>query len=59
MEPPAASGHADPLDRLATVKEPWLFTWDWATVSRRPAGVLFVGLAPGFGGLYQLDIRAP
>ncbi len=54
VEPPVGSGLAAPLDPLAeTVLEME------AEIDGRPVNVLFSGLAPGFSGLYQINIELP
>lgn len=52
--PTGAAGRAEPLSRTA---EDWVFSWNdhkWD-----PAEILFVGLAPGLTGVYQIDLRMP
>lgn len=54
VEPPVGSGLAAPLDPLAeTVLEVE------GEIDGRPVNVLFSGLAPGFSGLYQVNIELP
>ena len=36
---------------------PW--EWTWLSAGDTPAGVLFSGLAPGFEGWYQVELRLP
>jgi uncharacterized protein (TIGR03437 family) len=49
-----AAGSAAPTNPLATVQFPVFISVDGA-----PATVLFSGLAPGFGGLYQVNFTIP
>jgi uncharacterized protein (TIGR03437 family) len=51
---PPASGAASPSDPLARAVSPPTVTLGGAT-----APVLFAGLAPGWVGLYQIDIQVP
>jgi uncharacterized protein (TIGR03437 family) len=54
VEPPVGSGLAAPLNRLAETVLPVE-----AEIDGRPVNVLFSGLAPGFSGLYQVNIELP
>jgi uncharacterized protein (TIGR03437 family) len=54
VDPPVASGAAAPLDSLSTATASVT-----ATVGGQPATVIFAGLAPGFAGLYQVNIIVP
>jgi uncharacterized protein (TIGR03437 family) len=52
--PPVGTGVAAPKDNLSIV------TGDVsATIGSTPASVQFAGLAPGFAGLYQVNIQVP
>ena len=52
--PPVAAGAAAPLDTFSTTAA--VVT---ATVGGQPATVFFAGLAPGFAGLYQVNLFVP
>ncbi len=54
VNPPAATGAAAPSSPLSTVTATVT-----ATIGSVPATVQFAGLAPGFAGLYQLNILVP
>jgi len=54
VSPTPVAGEAAPSSPLATVANPVV-----VTIQERPARVLFAGLAPGFAGLYQLNIETP
>ena len=59
VEPAPESGEAaraEPLSRLASG---WKFIWMGFSVESAAAEVPFVGLAPGFVGVYQVDLRIP
>jgi uncharacterized protein (TIGR03437 family) len=53
-QPPVKSGVAAPVQPLALAAATVT-----ATVGGRPATVQFAGLAPGFVGLYQVNVRIP
>jgi virginiamycin B lyase len=54
VNPPVASGVASPSEPLSSTTLAVA-----ATVAGQPATILFSGLAPGFAGLYQLNLRLP
>jgi uncharacterized protein (TIGR03437 family) len=54
VEPPVAEGFAAPLSPLSRTANSTT-----ATVGGVPVEVSFAGLAPGFVGLYQVDVRVP
>jgi adhesin/invasin len=54
VDPPVASGAAAPLDSVSTATASVT-----ATVGGQPATVIFAGLAPGFAGLYQVNLIVP
>ncbi len=54
VDPAVASGAAGPSNPLATVSRP-----QRAFVNGLPAPVLFAGLAPGFAGLFQINLQLP
>jgi uncharacterized protein (TIGR03437 family) len=49
-----ASGAVSPSDPLAEAQQP-----PTVTIGDQPAQVLFAGLAPGFVGAYQVNVRVP
>jgi uncharacterized protein (TIGR03437 family) len=53
-EPAVASGEPAPASPLAMVKTPVT-----ATIDGQPATVSFAGLAPGFVGVYQVNVQVP
>lgn len=53
-QPAVPSGQPSPADKLALVTN--IVT---ATVGGQPASVQFAGLAPGFVGLYQVNVQIP
>ncbi len=53
VDPPVADGDAAPLTLSHTVNPVTV------TIGGQPAQVLFAGLAPGFAGLYQVNIVVP
>jgi uncharacterized protein (TIGR03437 family) len=54
VDVPQRTGEPAPTDRLSRTRiQPVV------TVGGRPANVEFSGLAPGYVGLYQLNIRVP
>ena len=46
-----------PVDASGRATLPW--EWMWISLGDRPAEVLYVGLAPGLPGFYQVDVRTP
>jgi len=54
VDPPVADGGAAPLSTLSHTVNPVT-----VTIGGQPAQVLFAGLAPGFAGLYQVNIVVP
>ena len=54
VEPAVGSGAAGPSNPLASASRP-----QRAAVNGLPAPVLFAGLAPGFAGLFQINLQLP
>jgi uncharacterized protein (TIGR03437 family) len=54
VNPPVPTGQRAPFNPLSTVQFPIT-----ASIGGQPAQVLYAGLAPGFVGLYQLNIAVP
>ncbi len=52
--PPLPSGVIAPSLPLATVSAPTV-----VTIDGKPAPTVFIGLTPGFVGLYQIDVQIP
>jgi uncharacterized protein (TIGR03437 family) len=60
VSPPLPTGLPAPVDTVHRLAEPFDCTVGVpANGSANPVQVLFAGLAPGFVGLYQVDIRVP
>jgi uncharacterized protein (TIGR03437 family) len=59
-EPSVASGAAAPANPLARVPGNWRVVFGSGIfVSGIPVEPLYVGLTPGFVGLYQINVRVP
>ncbi|HUI77197.1 MAG TPA: hypothetical protein VLY24_04760 [Bryobacteraceae bacterium] len=54
VSPPLSSGVPAPLDRLEISQSPNCFDF-----SELPYPILFAGMAPGFAGVYQVDLQLP
>jgi uncharacterized protein (TIGR03437 family) len=54
VDNPVPTGLATPANPLSRVTRPVT-----ATIGEQPATVLFAGLAPGFAGLYQVNVTVP
>ncbi|HLY18664.1 MAG TPA: glycoside hydrolase family 30 beta sandwich domain-containing protein [Bryobacteraceae bacterium] len=54
VSPPVPTGAAAPADTLS-----WVTAKVTATVGGTPTGVPFAGMAPGFAGLYQINLVVP
>jgi len=54
VSPPVADGAAASLTTLSNTVNPVT-----VTIGGQPATVLFAGLAPGFAGLYQVNVNVP
>ncbi len=58
VAPAVASGQPAPLDRLTGAATP-LRCWHTLDGEQNPLQVHFAGLAPGFAGIYQVNIQMP
>jgi uncharacterized protein (TIGR03437 family) len=54
VQPPVATGKEAPLNVLS-----WTTGSVTATMGGMPATVVFSGLAPGYAGLYQVNVQVP
>jgi uncharacterized protein (TIGR03437 family) len=54
VNPPVPDGSAAPSSPLSNTANPVT-----ATIGEKPAPVFFAGLAPGFAGLYQVNVTVP